>query len=404
MGVPISSTGNQVGTLRIHVLGVPTSSVSATVRTTTAVAGGRAGLAYAGIPSSKALTGTVYLCGLRQNTSDRSNVALQNAGTLSEGDVVLQLTVFSGELNRPLTRTLPLIRLTPGDFKQISGILASNGLSLSNGYVRVERVSGVAPYYAYAVINDQANSDGSFIPPQPEIEPYSNDPLSLPVVVETPSFSTEVTVTNWSTVTKTIWFQYIAEAIDAPGNYAQYQMDLKPGVQWIIPNFVRFLREQGVQGLQTVGPTYAGILYIAPLVPLGHSSLTDPSGVYVGARTSTPGGGGRYGLSYRALPRLLLSTSSLWLNGLQQNNESRSNLALVNTTGTSENPFNTFKIELFDGDSGKEGQHSYGYQARFQSMDSNQQHICRLCPRSQARLCSCRSHCRIRIFHWLCRH
>ena len=33
------------------------------------------------------------------------------------------------------------------------------------GYVRVERVEGTSPFYAYGVINDQANSDGSFIFP-----------------------------------------------------------------------------------------------------------------------------------------------------------------------------------------------------------------------------------------------
>ena len=49
---------------------------------------------------------------------------------------------------------LPEERLAPGGFRQINGILASNGLSLTQGYVRVERVSGSASYYAYAVIND----------------------------------------------------------------------------------------------------------------------------------------------------------------------------------------------------------------------------------------------------------
>jgi len=352
LGIPIGSSGDQVGTLRIHVREVPASLVSATVRTTTAVADGRAVLAYAGIPTSQALRGTVYLCGLRQNASDRSNVALQNAGTSNEGDVALQLTVFSGDLNNPLERKLPVVRLAPGDFKQISGILVSNGLSLSNGYVRVERVSGAAPYYAYAVINNLANSDGSFVSPQPDDEPYSNDPLSLPVVVETTRFDTEVIVSNWSNVTKTIWFQYFSKEVDAPGNYAQFQMDLKPSQQWIIPNFIGYLRKQGVPGVQRLGPTYAGILYVVPLVPLGHGYLTEPSGVYAGARTSTPGGGGRYGLFYRAVPRPLLATSSRWLYGLQQNSETRSNVALVDATGPEPDRTNTYAIELFDGDTG----------------------------------------------------
>ena len=51
--------------------------------------------------------------------------------------------------------------IPPGGFHQIDQILVSNGLSLANGYVRIERVSGTGPYYAYAVIHDESNSDGS---------------------------------------------------------------------------------------------------------------------------------------------------------------------------------------------------------------------------------------------------
>ncbi len=47
----------------------------------------------------------------------------------------------------------------------MSGILGLHGMT--NGFVKVERVAGTAPWYAYGVVNDQANSDGSFIPPQP---------------------------------------------------------------------------------------------------------------------------------------------------------------------------------------------------------------------------------------------
>ena len=74
------------------------------------------------------------------------------------------LTVTSG--SAPFTSlTLSDITLAPGSFRQINEVLVSNGLSLSNGYVRVERVRGKAPYYAYGVINDQVNADGSFVPP-----------------------------------------------------------------------------------------------------------------------------------------------------------------------------------------------------------------------------------------------
>ena len=77
--------------------------------------------------------------------------------------LLCRVTVYSGDVTNPQVSQLPDIVLHPGGFQQISGILG--GVSLVNGYVRVERISWTAPYFAYGVINDQSNSDGSFIPP-----------------------------------------------------------------------------------------------------------------------------------------------------------------------------------------------------------------------------------------------
>ena len=132
LGVPIPSSGSQGGTLRVSFSGLTSSSDgSVTVRTTTAVPEGRAGLAYAGIPVSMALTGPSYICGLRQNETDRSNVAIQNVGTAEDGNIRLQLTVFSGAEGTPISKVLADQVLAPGGFAQINGILASNGLSNS---------------------------------------------------------------------------------------------------------------------------------------------------------------------------------------------------------------------------------------------------------------------------------
>jgi hypothetical protein len=92
---------------------------------------------------------------LRQNAQDRSNVAIQNAGNEEDGGVVLRLSLISGDPAAPGTQTLPDEILSPGTFKQFSGILHSQGFSTDQGYVRIERVSGKAPCYAYGVINDQ---------------------------------------------------------------------------------------------------------------------------------------------------------------------------------------------------------------------------------------------------------
>ena len=95
LGIAIPETGNRIGTLRVEArLG---SEVEAVVRTTTVVADGRAGLAYLGIPEEVGFEEAVYLCGLRQNGKDRSNLAFQNMGAPEEGAITLRTTVYSGE-------------------------------------------------------------------------------------------------------------------------------------------------------------------------------------------------------------------------------------------------------------------------------------------------------------------
>ena len=201
LGIPIPDAGSRLGTLALRVSGADVRTVSATVRTTTAVAGGRAGLAYSSLRPSMLLNGPVTLVGLRQNATDRSNVALQHAGTPIEGDITLRLTVFAGD--RTGAKGSWLETLSPGEFRQITEILARDGVNLGQGFVRVERVAGVGSYYAYAVINDQVTSDGSFIWPRPDEGADGESGFLLPVVVETSAFSTELMMANWSNENRT---------------------------------------------------------------------------------------------------------------------------------------------------------------------------------------------------------
>ena len=59
------------------------------------------------------------------------------------------------------------VNLNPGQWAQPSGFFASGGVP--NGYVRIRRTAGTAPWYAYGVINDggqpgQRTGDGSYVP------------------------------------------------------------------------------------------------------------------------------------------------------------------------------------------------------------------------------------------------
>ena len=81
IGVPLTGGGDHGGTLKVRFSGVSDSSdVMIIARTTTRGADGRAGLAYSGVRQSELLSEPAYLCGLRQDGRDRSNVAVQNAG------------------------------------------------------------------------------------------------------------------------------------------------------------------------------------------------------------------------------------------------------------------------------------------------------------------------------------
>ncbi len=341
IGLPIPASGDRGGVLRADFTGLSSPDAAAiTARTTTAVSGGRAGLSYPAI--SRGLGGVAYLCGLRQNATDRSNVALLNAGPEGSGDVVLRIKVFSGNPAAPEPRILPDLTLSPGGFKQYTQILRDVGLE--EGYVRVEPVSGKAPYYAYATILDQATSDGSFVPPLTEDQVWAPGGTTLPVVVETSAFATEVILSNVSSASTTVRLTYVADAIQAAGSAASVSIALGAGEQKVIPSFVQYLRDQGVPGVGAPGSTFAGALYLT-------AAGSDPVGVFLGGRTLTTGSGGKYGLFYTAVPNGATATAGAWLFGLQQNAENRTNLALVNT-GETDSSTVDLRVDLYDGVTG----------------------------------------------------
>ena len=344
LGIPIPETGNRIGTLRVAVpLG---SEVEAVVRTTTVVPEGRAGLAYLGVAEEEGFEEAVYLCGLRQNAQDRSNVAFQNMGAPEEGAITVRTTVFSGESADTNARVLEEVTLEPGGFHQYSGLLGRLESVEGNrqGYVRVERVEGRAPFYAYGVINDQSNSDGSFVFPVAASSLAESTGQTLPVIVETSAFTSELTVTNFSEEPRKLDFQFVADGIEADDKTAAFSMTLEAGQQHILADVVDELRRLGVAGLGATRGFYAGPLFV--VVEGG-----DMSGIVIGARTGSQGGGGQYSVFYNAVPEGAGFSQVAWVEGLQQNQENRSNLALVNT-GEVDGSASVFHLEIYDGETG----------------------------------------------------
>ena len=344
LGVPIGE-GAAGGTMVVDFSNLSSESDAAvTVRTSTPVedGGGQAGLAYYGINQEELLTGPVVIAGLRQNRMDRSNVAVQNAGDASDGAITLRVTVYSGDPETPGSLVLPAWTLAPGGFHQYNGILTEAGFE--NGYVKVERVSGTAAYYAYGVINDNFNSDGSFVFPVTESSLVGTSSQTLPVIVETRDFTSELTVTNFSDRARTLDLRFVADAIETDGA-ATFSLTLQAGEQSILPNLVDHLRGQEVAGIGPAGRAFAGALF-------SRVSEGDMSGIVIGARTGSPGGGGQYGVFYNAVPDGSASTGSAWIYGLQQNATNRSNLALVNT-GEVDDGDSLFSLDIYDGETGR---------------------------------------------------
>jgi hypothetical protein len=351
-GVPIPDSGNRGGTLRVQFTGLSSPSDGiVTVRTTTVTrdSEGRAGLAYSDVHTDvTALWETSYLCGLRESEKDRSNVAIINAGSPNEGSITLRLTLYSGDPANPITPyVLPDVILAPGEFKQCNQILTSNGVTVRQGFVKIQRTSGIAPYFAYGVINDQSNSDGSFILPIPASAQKTIHRLTIPVMVETSKFSSELVISNLVNLDRTVRLDYVADAITAANNTASLEISLKPGEQMIISEFAQYLRDKNIVGVGPAGSTFAGAVFVT----VEPDAAGDATGLYVNGRTSTPGGGGRFGLFYSAVPQGQTAQQTAWLFGLQQNSENRTNLALVNT-GEKDNSTDVFTIELYDGTRG----------------------------------------------------
>ncbi|MXZ35839.1 MAG: S8 family serine peptidase, partial [Acidobacteria bacterium] len=151
LGVPVRGSGNRIGTLAVEAVAADT--VGVLVRTTTPVPEGRAGLAYPGVGGRES-DETLYLCGLRQNERDRSNVAVQHMGTAEDGSVTLRAWVRSGVNDSAFGER---VTLEPGGFHQFNQLLSR--YNYPQGYFKVDRVEVAAPFYAYGVISDNGNSE-----------------------------------------------------------------------------------------------------------------------------------------------------------------------------------------------------------------------------------------------------
>lgn len=321
--------GNQGGTLRLVFRGVSSGDAAfSSVRTLAVLPGGRAGLAYPAVSPGETAEAGIALFGLREDAVFRSNLALVNAADPAGGtSVILQITLTSGDPGDGRRSALAPVSLQAGQWMQLNQVLQLAGMT--NGWAVVERVGGVDPYYAYAVVNDNVTDDGAFVAPVPVGR--TTDGLTLPVAVHTSVFTTELVLTNAGTIPIRLSFL---------GFSAEKDAILQPREQRFIADVLSYLGSS------------------ASAVPLEiFSSNGGAPAFHASARTfSSAPGGGTFGVAYRGITGAEGALSEAWILGLKQDGLARSNLAFGNVAPSGAFPGTpptlTLSVDFFDGDSG----------------------------------------------------
>lgn len=318
--------------------------VSATARTTARTAApqpaGRAGLAYSGLLDAEAATSSVTLYGLRATAADRTNVAVFNT---SEEPVTVSVTVCSGTGDARCVAFRAAETLPPLGWVQYGSaeLLDANGIA--NGWATVTRTSTSGSFSAYAVVNDNATNDGSYL--TAAAVPGSASTLTVPVLVETPAFRSELVLANATDQATTFAVAYVESLNPGSGAGGTLLVPLRAREQRIIPEAIDFLRANRV----AVGPkgaaSYGGSLTVT-VPPLG------VAGAFAGARTaaSSPAGG-QFGLFTPSLDPQQQAFTVAYLYGLRADAENRTNVAVVNAGNESDGPV-LLQLQACDGDAG----------------------------------------------------
>ena len=341
-GVPIPTSGNQGGPL---LLSAPAAGVRATVRTSADTVApqpvGRAGLAYTDIDPASSSATKLYVYGLRTNDADRSNLAVYNMG---QDSVSLKVTLVSGDDGRTfdVTAGVPL-SLPAYGWYQYGDALLLKAAGFSSGYAIVERVTGSGPFGAYGVVNDQKTNDGSFIPAL--FGTQSGSRLTLPVLVETSAFESELILTNRGSATETFTLRYVESLSPAKGAGGTTSVEVGAGRQRIIPNAIDFLRSKGVAIGARGEASYAGSLQL-------QVSGVGLENVFAGARTSSiSAAGGQFGLFYPAFDSSQEASGQAFILGLKADAFNRSNVAVIHTGAEGPGPI-TLELQVLDGSEG----------------------------------------------------
>lgn len=336
-----ASAGSQGGMLLVKFEEADSEdSVAATARTTTATASpqpaGAAGLSYLGVPPASGSAGTLTLYALRDTASDRSNVAVYNPGS---DPVTVRVTAFSGDGTGYSTVLREGLTIPGFGWTQLSNVFL--GFGITNGWVTVTRTSSSGRFGAYGVVNDNVTNDGSFVLATPDTA--SGTRLTVPVLVESSTFHSELVLANRSSTTATLTLRYAEGLTPALGAGGTATFQLKPREQQLIPDAVEWLRRRGIAiGAMGAG-SYAGALRVS----VAGANVAD---VFAGARTTTASpAGGEFGLFTPGVYESDEAEEEAYVYGLRADASTRSNLAVVHTGSDGDT---TLELQVHDGDRG----------------------------------------------------
>jgi hypothetical protein len=348
---PAAEDGQQGGTLLVRFDGdgsLNPKLVSATARTAALTTApqpvGRAGLAYPGLSAGELSTSSVVLYGLRSSSSDRTNLAVFNT---SPDPVSVKVTACSGSGDGRCAVVRSAESLPPWGWTQFGSaeLLDANGIA--TGWAVVERTSATGSFGAYAVINDNVTNDGSFVLPAGRAGAGSR--MTVPVLVETPYFRSELILANRSATPVTLDLNYVESLTPWDGKGGTVTVVLGAREQRILPEAIDFFRRSGV-GIGPAGTPYRRAEYAGSLrITVSGATTKD---VFAGARTSarSPAStGGQFGLFTPCVYGGEEASDVAFLYGLRRDPQNRTNVAVVNAGSDADGPVSLL-LEVFDGD------------------------------------------------------
>ena len=156
------------GSVRVEVSGVPLDQAFVAARTASQAPGrGQFGVFTPAVPAGAGAAAEAVVYGLGADAFNRTNVAVLHAGDAGSGPVTLRLQVHDGAAGGAPAGGPLDVTLDPGAWAQPDGFFAASGVA--NGFVRVTRLAGDAPWIAYGVVNDggapgERTGDGAFVP------------------------------------------------------------------------------------------------------------------------------------------------------------------------------------------------------------------------------------------------